>query len=275
MAMINCFLDDKTICCLLKNNAMIDCLFYDHRSDYWLSAEWRQWLIFCLMIRLLPAEWSGNDWSPVKWSGLRGVRAEYRRIWREGLPGRGRTGRNRHPCQGTARPKLSLLPIYQGTVLPVLWIRSTLIWPGYAHISYILQIDADPVPDLTYKFDADPDADSDTDFHLMQMRIRMRIQVTKMMRIRIQNTDCSTFFYIVPLWFCKRSYHETYAPKFNKIGYVFVAANPLSQPPPPPPSQPNPSPVPSLWCDTFALFSRCITWDAAAVRRPISQSESA
>jgi hypothetical protein len=48
-----------------------------------------------------------------------------------------------------------------------------------AHIPFILdchlQIDADPVPDLAYYFDADPDPD----FYWMQ--IRMRIHVTKMM----------------------------------------------------------------------------------------------
>ncbi len=48
-----------------------------------------------------------------------------------------------------------------------------------AHIPYILachlQIDAVPVPDPAYHFDADPD------FYLM--RIRMLIQVTKMMQI--------------------------------------------------------------------------------------------
>ncbi len=60
-----------------------------------------------------------------------------------------------------------------------------------AHIPHVLashlQIDADPdlVPDPAYHFDADPDPY----FYLMQMRIRMRIQITKMMRIRIHNTD--------------------------------------------------------------------------------------
>jgi hypothetical protein len=46
-----------------------------------------------------------------------------------------------------------------------------------------LQIDADPVPDPAYHFDADPDADPD--FYLM----RMRIQVTKMMRIHNTGAD--------------------------------------------------------------------------------------
>jgi hypothetical protein len=56
-----------------------------------------------------------------------------------------------------------------------------------AHIPYVLvchlQIDADPdlVPDPAYRCDADPDPD----FNLMQMRI----QITKMMRVRIHNTD--------------------------------------------------------------------------------------
>jgi hypothetical protein len=53
----------------------------------------------------------------------------------------------------------------------------------YAHIPYIsachLQIDADPVTDPAYHFDAA----RDPDFYLM----RMRSQVTK--RIRIHNTE--------------------------------------------------------------------------------------
>jgi len=44
-----------------------------------------------------------------------------------------------------------------------------------------MQIDADPVPDIAYYFNADPDADPDPEFYLTQ--IRMRIQVTKMMWI--------------------------------------------------------------------------------------------
>jgi hypothetical protein len=48
-----------------------------------------------------------------------------------------------------------------------------------------LQIDAYPVPDPAYHFDADPDPVfyADPDFSLMQMLFRMRIQVTKMVRI--------------------------------------------------------------------------------------------
>jgi hypothetical protein len=57
-----------------------------------------------------------------------------------------------------------------------------------AHIPFILacqlQIDADPVPDPAYHFEAD------LDFYLL----RMRIQVTKMMRIWIQNAGFDALF---------------------------------------------------------------------------------
>ncbi len=42
-----------------------------------------------------------------------------------------------------------------------------------------LQIDAEPVSDPAYHFDADPDAEPDPDFNLM----RMRIQVTKITKL--------------------------------------------------------------------------------------------
>jgi hypothetical protein len=57
------------------------------------------------------------------------------------------------------------------------------IWIKWAHIpndlACHLKIDADPVPDPAYHFDADPDANPISDFYCMLIRIPMRIQVTK------------------------------------------------------------------------------------------------
>ncbi len=74
---------------------------------------------------------------------------------------------------------------------PSFQIKAQKLLNKCAHIPYILachqqiDVDPDPVPDPAYHFDVDPDADPDPDFYLMRMRIR----VTKMMRIRIHNTD--------------------------------------------------------------------------------------
>ncbi len=79
-----------------------------------------------------------------------------------------------------------------------------------------LKIDAgpDPVPDPAYHSDADPvpdpayrsDADPDPDFYLM----RMRIQVTKMMWIRIHNTDIQYVLLIFCTFLCPQEHNREF-----------------------------------------------------------------
>ncbi len=60
-------------------------------------------------------------------------------------------------------------------------------------MAFHLQIDADPVLDPAYHFDADPDVDPDPDYYLM----RTRIQATKMMQIHADPDSGSTTLLII------------------------------------------------------------------------------